>query len=241
MLTMPLQIGTSLQTSTAGAIEFLPRLIGAIVILIIGWIVGRIVGGFISRSISHLGVDERMADTTVGRFLGGTEGAVSHTLGRIGAWFVYALPILAAADVLAISVLSAWIAEALAYLPALIAGVLIILIGFVLADWFADVIGRTETVTDTGYTEYFADGIRAFLYFIVLTIGLATMGIDVQILYIFATAAAWGLAAGAALAIGISFGWGGKDYVHDHIAGWVGRSGEITPSSSGGTATGDDA
>jgi len=67
------------------------------------------------------------------------------------------------------------------------------------------------------------------------------MGIDVQILYVFAQAAAYGLGAGVAIAIGVAFGWGGKDYVHDHIADWVGTAEDATAGSPGaGAATGDD-
>jgi len=67
----------------------------------------------------------------------------------------------------------------------------------------------------------FADGLRVFLYFVVTVIGLGTMGVDVQILNTFAQAAAWGLAAGIALAIGIAFGLGGRDYVATNIGDWL--------------------
>jgi len=105
---------------------------------------------------------------------------------------VYALAILTAADALDVELLSEWIAAAVSYLPAFIAGVLIIVIGFVLADFVADIAAHTETVTETSYTDVFADGLRVFLYFVVTVIGLGTMGVDVQILNTFAQAAAWG-------------------------------------------------
>jgi len=103
---------------------------------------------------------------------------------------VYALAILTAADALDVELLSEWIAAAVSYLPAFIAGVLIIVIGFVLADFVADIAAHTETVTETSYTDVFADGLRVFLYFVVTVIGLGTMGVDVQILNTFAQAAA---------------------------------------------------
>lgn len=46
------------------------------------------------------------------------------------------------------------------------------------------------------------------------------MGLDVTLLYIFARAAAWGVAIGLALAIGIGFGWGIKDHVARNIEEW---------------------
>lgn len=240
---LPLQTGLSnaLQNALADAISFLPQLIGALVVLVVGWVVGRLLGGLVRRTVDRLNVDSRVYETPVGRLLGGSEHAVSRSLGKATAWFVYAVTILAAANVLAIDTLSAWLATAVSYLPAFIAGALVILIGFVLADFLADVIARTETVTDTGYTDVFADGVRAFLYFVVLVIGLDTMGVDVAILYVFAQAAAYGLAAGVAIAIGVAFGWGGKDYVHDNIAGWVNSRSEMRSSArQSGAAPGDD-
>ncbi|MFC6975525.1 hypothetical protein ACFQL1_14100 [Halomicroarcula sp. GCM10025709] len=187
-----LQLDTGLLGETiAGFVDFLPQLVGAVLILVIGWFIGRLVGGLVRRLVDRTEIDRLVLKTPLGGALGGSERAVSTSLGRIGAFFVYALAILAAADALAIELLSQWIADAVSYLPALIAGLLIIVIGFVLADFLSDIVAHTETVTDTGYTDVFADGLRAFLYFVTVIIGLGTMGVDVQILNTFAQAAAW--------------------------------------------------
>jgi small-conductance mechanosensitive channel len=238
---VPLQIEftQTIEDTIAGVVEFLPQLVGALLVLLVGWIVGRLVYRAISRVVDRVELDRYVLKTPLGRVLGGSERAVSRSFGKLGAWFVYALALLAAANVLAIDLLSEWIATAVSYLPAFIAGALIIVVGFVLADFLADVIARTESITDTGYTDVFADGMRVFLYFVAVVIGLDTIGVDVQILYTFATAAAWGVAAGIALALGIAFGWGGKDYVAQNIDGWApfgsdtGGSGAYTTSQPG--------
>ena len=224
MLYVPLQLEftDAIEATIADILGFLPRLLAALVVLFVGWLVGRFVYRLVYRVVDGVELDRYVMETPLGRILGGTEGAVSRSFGKLGAWFVYALAVLAAANVLAVDLLSEWISTAVSYFPAFIAGTLIIVVGFVLADLLADVIARTESVTGTGYTDFFADGIRVFLYFIAIVIGLDTIGVDVQILYTFATAAAWGLAAGIALAIGIGFGWGGKDYVAQNIDGWMG-------------------
>ncbi|GAB7008933.1 mechanosensitive ion channel family protein [Halorubrum trueperi] len=221
-----LQIGVPgvpeyLQETVAGIIAFLPRLIGAAVILLIGWVLGRLVAGAVRRVADRTEVDRLVMNTPLGGALGGSETAVSRSLGRVAGYFVYALAILTAADALAVELLSEWIAAAVSYLPAFVAGALIIVVGFVLADFVADLAARTETVTETSYTDVFADGLRVFLYFVVTVIGLGTMGVDVQILNTFAQAAAWGLAGGAALAIGIAFGLGGRDHVAANIDDWL--------------------
>ncbi|MFD1645768.1 mechanosensitive ion channel family protein [Haloarchaeobius litoreus] len=238
VIVLQTDLDQAFEETLADLIAFAPRLIGALLILLVGWVIGRIVFRIIARVADGIELDRMVLGTPLGRMLGGTERAVSRAFGRVGAWFVYALALLAAADVLAVELLSEWISTAVSYLPAFVAGALIIVIGFVLADFLADAIGRTETVTDTGYTAYFADGARIFLYFIAIVMGLDTMGVDVGILYTFAQAAAWGVAAGIALAIGIAFGWGGKDYVADNIGGWLGQSPAPMPAGSGGGSGG---
>lgn len=235
----------AVQSAIDNTIAFLPQLLGAIVILLVGWILGRVIGSVVRRVTDRTNIDRLVSETPLGQMLGGSEAAISSGMGRIAAYFVYALAILAAADALAIELLSEWISSAVSYLPAFVAGALIIVLGFVLADFLADVVGTTDTLTAVKYTESFADGLRVFLYFVAVVVGLDTMGVDVQLLYIFSTALAGGLALGIALAIGIAFGWGGRDYVATNIGDWLpGRSptGEQAPfgQPDGGEESGMD-
>ena len=222
-----------LQETVAEIIAFLPRLLGALLIIVVGWLVGIAAGALVQRLVNAVNFDRLVLDTPFGRTLGGTESAVSDTFGKLTKWFVIALSVLAAANVLAIPLLSQWIATAVSYLPAFIAGLLVIMIGFVVADFIGDAIMRTRAATQTAYTSWFASGTRMFLYFTAIVIGLDTMGIDVGILYVFAQAVAWGVAAAIALGAGIAFGWGAHNYVSNNIDRWAGRASGGTPAPRG--------
>lgn len=219
-----------LEQTVAEIVAFLPRLLAAIVILLIGWGIGVVAAKLVKRLTDAVELDRMVLDTPLGRIMGGTSDAVTRTFGAITKWFVYGLAILAAANVLAISVLSQWIEAAVSYLPAFIAGLLVIVLGFVVADFIGDAIMRTRAATQTSYTQWFSTGTRMFLYFTAVVIGLDTMGIDVSILYLFARAMAWGLAAAVAIGVGIAIGWGGHSYVAEHIDGWAGSAQSATPS-----------
>ena len=231
------QVPEWLQDPVVQLVAFLPRIVGALVILFIGWILGRVTARAVMRLSDRVELDRMVLETPLGRVLGGTEQAVSRTFGALAKWFVYGLAILAAANALAIALLSEWISTAVSYLPAFIAGLLVIVFGFVIADFIGDVIERAQTLTQTAYNRIFADGVRVFLYFTAIVIGLDTMGIDVGILYVFAQALAWGLAAAIAIGVGIALGWGGKDYVNDNIDRWMRRTRELAPEDGG---TGDE-
>lgn len=219
-----------LQDVVASFIAFLPRLVGAIIILAVGWFLGKIAGRLVRRFVNTTGIDQRVRDTPLGNLLGGSHRGVSHTAGEITKWFVVAIAVLAAVNVLAIQLLSQWISTALAYLPAFIAGLLIIVLGFVVADFIGDAITRTRAATQTAYTSWFATGTRMFLYFTAIVIGLDTMGIDVGILFVFARALAWGAAAAFAIGAGLAFGLGGRSYVENNIDRWTGKASRNTPS-----------
>ncbi|MFC7097592.1 mechanosensitive ion channel family protein [Halobaculum marinum] len=227
-----LQVGIPefLQETVAQTIAFLPRLLGAAVILLIGWFIGIGVARVVRVIADRVEMDRAVLATPLGSILGGTEDAVSRAIGTLGKWFVYAVAILAAADVLAIPLLSEWIQTAVSYLPAFVAGLLVIVLGFVVADFIGDAITRTEAATENVYTGWFATATRLFLYFTVLVIGLSTMGVDTGILTVFAQAIAWGVAAAIAIGVGIAVGWGGHTYVQENIGRWAGRLSSATPS-----------
>jgi len=219
-----------LEDTVAEFVAFVPRLVGAVVILLIGWLIGMVVARFVRELTDAVSLDSAVLDTPLGRIMGGTRDAVSRTFGAIAKWFVYGLAILAAANVLAIDTLSDWVGTAVSYLPAFVAGLLVIILGFVIADFIGDAIMRTRAATQTGYTSWFATGTRMFLYFTAVVIGLETMGVDVGILYVFAEAIAWGLAAAIAIGVGVAVGWGGHTYVAENIDRWMGNASKATPS-----------
>ena len=239
---LQLEVPEFLEDTIAGMIAFVPRLIGAILILLIGWIVGRIVARLVRRIADVVEIDRATMRTPLGDILGGTEEAASRAFGTVAAWYIYFLAILAATNVLGIPILSEWMDTAVSYLPAFIAGLIIIVLGFILADFLGNAIERTATATQDRTASLFADGTRVFLYFLVIVIGLDTMGVDVGILYIFAGAAAFGLALAIAIGVGLAIGLGGREYVDENIDGWM-RSAKATAveteqSDTGGAPTG---
>ena len=232
--TLQVTIPGVLEETISGLLAFLPRLVGALLILLVGWLVGRGAARLVARLADRIELDKAVMATPLGGIMGGSQRAVSQSFGSLAKWFVFAISFLAAADVLAVPLFSQWISTAASYLPAFIAGLLVIVVGFVVADFIGDTITRTRAATQTRYTNAFAAGTRMFLYFVAVVIGLSTMGIDVSLLETFGTALAWGLAAAIAIGVGIALGWGGKDYVAGHIDGWV-EGAQYASGGSGGS------
>ena len=228
----PLQVTLteSLAQLTNEVIAFLPNVVGALVVLLLGWLVGRFLGRIVARLADRVELDKAVLTTPIGDILGGTETAVSSSFGTLTRWFVYAVTIVAAADVLAVELFSEWVSTAVSYAPAFVAGLLVIVLGFVVADFIGDAIKGTRAATETTYTNLFAVGTRVFLYFTAVVIGLSTMGIDVEILFTIAQAFAWGLAAAIAIGVGGAVAFGARDYVAANVERWMGSARSVAAS-----------
>jgi small-conductance mechanosensitive channel len=215
----------TLQASATEAINrtaaFAPRVFGALVILLLGWIAGRIVGRIVFSAVRRTSLDDLVHHSALGPLVADTEHGVARAFDIVSRWFIYGLTLLAAADILAITVLSRWLSAAVGYLPSFIGGLLIILIGFLVSDFVGDLIHRTELTTHVPYTNLIANGVRMLLYFIVTVIGLDTMGVNVSFLYLFAGAILAGLALATSIGVGLAFGLGGRDYVAENIDQWI--------------------
>ncbi|MEM1991398.1 MAG: hypothetical protein QXE40_05755 [Nitrososphaerota archaeon] len=205
------ELGEFLRALSAGFFEWAPRLLFFIVILLIGWIIGRLLYSIVSRIVGRMGWEHYMRKTVIGRAIlssGYTAGTFSASLVK---WLVYFIAILYSFYTLNIPELSAGVSQILAYLPSLVAGVIILIVGLILADWTAELIKQGQS--KSGLSMLASDVIRVFLYFIVITVALANMRIDITIIYIFATPIAWAVA----IILGIIVGWILKDRVKEFI------------------------
>jgi len=202
-------------------VGMVPAIIGAIVALIIGWIAGRALGKGVSKILDRAGVDDALRKTVIGRAIEKSGVTCVRFFDLIVRWFVYLIAILAAANILNITVLSQFLSMVVSYLPSFIAGVFILLFGFIVVDYFADFFKTFGREAKIEFTGAIASGLRLLLYFVVVVISLSVIGIDVTILYILATALAWGIAVGAGVGMAIAVGWGFKDAVKKKADEWI--------------------
>jgi len=204
-------IGDAIMQMFSSVILYLPNIIAAIIILLIGWIAGRIIGGIVARFLDRIGVDDALRKTSVGKAIeqSGTNVVVFFDL--IVRWFIYLIAILAAANVLHLEFLTVLISSIVAYLPNIAAFLIILIAGFILIDYFADfMIGWGET-QKVEYIRPITMLLRVFFYFVVVMLALTQLLLDLTIIYIFITPLAWGIGIGIGAAIAIIVGLGLKD------------------------------
>ncbi|NIN52887.1 MAG: hypothetical protein GTN80_07355 [Nitrososphaeria archaeon] len=202
-------------------VSWIPTLIYVIIVLLIGWIAGRALGKGISKVLDKAGVDDALKKTAIGKALERSGVTTVGFFDLIIRWFVYLIAILAAVNILNITILSNFMTSVVSYLPSLLAGVLIILIGFIVIDFIGDSLIAVGREAKIEYMNLFADVFKLFLYFVIIIMGLEMMKIDTSIVYVFSNALAWGAAAGVAVGLGIAFGWGFKDVLAEKSKEWL--------------------
>lgn len=196
-------------------------ILGALVVLVIGFVVGRIVGDIVARVVGSFGIGAYLHGTPLER-MGDTEGEFGRIVGQLVTYYIYLLTLLAVADILAITALSELLNTFAGYLPALIGGLLVLLVGIWVAERVAAIV---KGMDDGRMIDAASLVVKVLIYYITITIALSTIGFDVTVLTslftTFVVAFLGALALALAIGIGLAVGFGGQDYVAENIDGWV--------------------
>jgi small-conductance mechanosensitive channel len=205
-------------------IAYLPNIIAAIIILLIGWVVGRLLGKYISRFLDKIGVDDALLKTSVGKAIEQTGTSVVDFFNIIVRWFVYLIAILAAANVLQLDILTNLLHAIVIYLPNILVFLIILIAGFILVDYFADFLSGWGRAQKVAFMDPIVMALRIFLYFIIVMLALTQLLIDLTIIYIFLTPIAWGVGIGIGAGIAVFLAYGLKDRapeIMDNILGKI--------------------
>jgi len=222
-----------LQDAIGLFLSYIPQLIGAIVILIIGYIVAKVLQAVVGRVLQAVGFDRWMERGGIKQFFDRAETNQTPVsiLGQLVFWFVFIIAITMAADALGIPQVSAILAQLIAYIPNIIAAILILILAALLANFLAGIVrGATGSEMLSSIARYAVIVYAAFA-------ALTQLGIAVQL-----TANTFLILLGAvALAVAIAFGIGGREVARNIVEKAYNRSDEVTTDSAGqaGTAGGD--
>jgi len=208
----------SLRAGLEAFFAFVPQLIGAIVILIMGYIVAKILQAVVARVLKAVGFDGWMERGGIKQFFdrAQTRATPATLLGKLAFWFVFIIAITMAADALGIRQVSAVLGQLIAYIPSIIAAILILVLAALLANFLSGLVrGATGSDLLASVARY---AIIVYAAFAALT----ELGIAVQL-----TAPTFLILLGAAaLAAAIAFGWGGRDVAKDIIERYYDRQDE---------------
>jgi Mechanosensitive ion channel, conserved TM helix len=227
------QMSQAVGSALGQLVEFLPTLIGALVILAAGWLIARVVRSVGIRSAHWLNrfLDRRLGPDRAGYLRLSNAGV--KLLGDVTFWVIILLFVTAATRVLGLEAFSAWLDRVVAYLPTLLAGGFIILVGLLVGSLAHDL--TFAAVASAGMPHAALSGrcVQAAILMTALVLGLNQIGIDVTLLTtliaILVGAAVGSLALAFALGAGSFVGnLIGAHYLQQHYRpGQQARIGEV--------------
>jgi small-conductance mechanosensitive channel len=199
----------SLQNVLSTFLEYIPQLIGAIIILVIGYIVARVLQAVVARVLQAIGFDRWMERGGIKQFFdrAQTRETPATVLGRLGFWFVFIIAITMAADALGIRQVSEVLSQLIAYIPSIIAAILILVLAALLANFLAGIVRGAIG------SELLANIARYAIIVYAAFAAITELGIAVQL-----TAPTFLIILGAvALAAAIAFGLGSREVAKDIV------------------------
>jgi small-conductance mechanosensitive channel len=212
-----------LQNALSTFLSYIPQLIGAIIILVIGYIVAKVLQAVVGRVLQAIGFDGWMEKGGIKHFFDRAEtNQTPHSiLGKLVFWFVFIIALTMAADALGIPQVSAVLGQLIAYIPNIIAAILILILAALLANFLSGIVrGATGSGLLASVARY---AIIVYAAFAALT----QLGIAVQL-----TANTFLILLGAvALAGALAFGIGGMDVARDILQKAYNRSEEVAPKA----------
>jgi hypothetical protein len=184
---------------------WVPALIGAIVVLLVGYIVARVVSKLVAGATQRAGFDQTLHSGPGGAMVSRVVSRPSRLLGTVVFWAIFLSAISLAASVLHIKALTAFVGAVWAYLPNVIAALAIFVIAGLIATAVATLARRV--MGETGIGRVAATGAPILVMTIATFMILNQLKIAPAIVTITYAALLGALALGSALA----FGLGGRD------------------------------
>ncbi len=209
----------SFQNVWVGVARFLPNLVVAIIIVILGWLIGAVIGKAIWQIFRSIRVDEALRKTGFESLLrrGGMDLDSGSFVGGLVKWFIIVVFIVAAFEVLGLNQVNAFLSQVvLGYLPQVIVAVLVLLVAGVVGEVVQRIVNTSARAAEIRSAHTLGILSRWAIWIFGLLVALSQLGVGVQIIQTLFM----GVVVALSLAFGLSFGLGGQQAA----AEWIDRA-----------------
>ena len=200
----------SFQNLWVGVVNFVPNLIVAIIIVILGWLIGALFGRAIWQVFRSLKVDDALRragfEAIVRR--GGMDLDSGAFVGGLVKWFVIIIFLVAAFDVLGLAQVNFFLQDVvLGYLPNVLVAALVLLVAGVIGDVAGKVVVTAAKTAGVGSAHFAGAIVRWAIWIFAILVALTHLGIAAA----FSQTLFTGVVIAVSLALGLSFGLGGQE------------------------------
>ncbi len=202
-------VSGSMQTLWYGFVDFLPRLLGAVIIFVIGWLIAAFLGRLSAQIIRTLRVDQVLEKIGFKKSLERANMRLDsgNFVGELVKWFFIVVFLMSATDILGLPQVTDFLKRVLFYIPQLIVAVLILLAAVLIANSLHRLVKASVETAGLGAADFLAGLTKWAVLVFAFLAALLQLGIVPSLIQTLFT----GLVAALAISAGLAFGLGGKD------------------------------
>lgn len=199
----------ALENLWIGFIDFIPNLVGALVVFIIGWVIAVAIGKLVEEVLKRVKFNRIFEK-------GGWKTALekadikvdaSSFIGAIFKWVLLIAFLIAAVQILGLNQLRDFFVDVLNYLPNVIVAAFILVVAIIIADILEKVVRAAVEGTKIGYGQLVGAVVKWSIWIFAIFAILLQLGIAEDLVKTIIQ----GIVALIVIAGGIAFGLGGKD------------------------------
>jgi hypothetical protein len=190
-----------------GIVAVLPKLIVAIIVFIIGWLVAKVVYKAIVKLGKKIKIDEAVKPMAGAVEKAGYSLKIGKTIAFLVKWFIVIGTLVVSLDLLGLQTTKGLLTGIIAYIPQVIIAIFVLMAGVALANFTKKIIKGSTSVLNVKSAGFLANLARITLIIFTVLISLNVIGFNSEIINILFM----GAVAMVALAGGLSFGLGGRD------------------------------
>jgi hypothetical protein len=194
---------------------FGPNLLAMAVTLVVGIVLAGVLHVLLKRVFPRLGVDRgaERAGVTAVLEKGGIASQPSHVLAALIAWAVLGVFVLLAIGALDIEIAMGLVSQTFAYLPQLLIGLAILILGGLVAAFVRRSVLIASVNAGLPHARFLAGSTQVALMTLFATMALEHLGVGRQVILI-AFAILFG---GVVLALALAFGLAGRDLAREFM------------------------
>ena len=200
----------SLQDVWLGVASFLPQLLVAIVVFVVGWLVGGVLAKLVDQIFKILKIDSvlRQAGLSEATSRAGINLNSGAFVGALVKWFVIVVFLIASFEVLGLSQVNDFLKNVvLGYLPNVIVAVLILLVAAMIGDTVRKLVVGSAKAAGVMHAHFLGTVSMWAIWIFAALVALTHLGIGVDLIRTLFT----GVIFAISLALALAFGLGGKD------------------------------
>ncbi|MBA1275096.1 mechanosensitive ion channel family protein [Stutzerimonas azotifigens] len=201
----------------ASVAAFLPRLFGALIVVVLGFVIAKLLDTLLSKVLARLGLDRLMAGTGLTKLLArvGIRAPVSTLIGKIVYWFVLLIFLVSAAESLGLERVSSTLDVLALYIPKVFGAALILLAGVLLAQLVSGLVRGAAEGVGLDYAGGLARLAQGLVIIISISVAIGQLEVKTELLnYVIAI-----VLISVGLAVALAFGLGSRDLVAQILAG----------------------